>query len=220
MTSVLVSQFHVYLLWVNAFSAIVQLRRSIVCITNIYYFVQLHGGPRCGALRGGRHHELARDGDGGKDTEFGPNSIVFWPKSVAQISTFLAQIFYVFGPNYNVFGPNYNVFGPNHYVFGTYFRYILPFLAQIITILAQIITILTQIVTFLAQNQNNMNFNVIIWAKNGTIWANIVIIWAKIVRRAMYFFQLKHLFCNLKYNSQHSHQSNIAKIRNIMKLST
>ena len=80
--------------------------------------------------------------------------------------------------------------------------------------------ILTQIVTFLAQNQNNMNFNVIIWAKNGTIWANIVIIWAKIVRRAMYFFQLKHLFCNLKYNSQHSHQSNIAKLRNIMKLST
>ena len=68
MTSVLVSQFHVYLLWVNAFSAIVQLRRSIVCITNIYYFVQLHGGPRCGALRGGRHHELARDGDGAVGT--------------------------------------------------------------------------------------------------------------------------------------------------------
>ena len=68
MTSVLVSQFHVYLLWVNAFSAIVQLRRSIVCITNIYNFVQLHGGPRCGALRGGRHHELARDGDGAVGT--------------------------------------------------------------------------------------------------------------------------------------------------------
>ena len=26
--------------------------------------MQLHGDLRCGALRGGRHHELARDGDG------------------------------------------------------------------------------------------------------------------------------------------------------------